>query len=178
MPDFVHRKQKSRRGATPEGVRPRRLTLQRTPRQGRVVLRLVIRRLLIVRHGMENAIGRHNPGEIGGYDRVTLRVMVAFRRVGWVSGSPGSAAGFAGQSHCSQSTSASIARRMGAGSIGQTATIRARSAAKTPTSATAPEFAAPWSKKPIFPAFSRGVLVLSSPLMIFAGVGKSSQALA
>ena len=35
---------KSRRGGTPGGVRPRRLTLQRAPRQGRVALHLVIRR--------------------------------------------------------------------------------------------------------------------------------------
>ena len=40
-----HRKQKSRRGGTPEGIRPRRLTLQRAPRQSRVALHLVIRQL-------------------------------------------------------------------------------------------------------------------------------------
>ena len=40
-----HRKQKSRRGGTPEGIRPRRLTLQRAPRYGRVALYLVIRQL-------------------------------------------------------------------------------------------------------------------------------------
>ena len=40
-----HRKQKSRRGGTPEGIRPRRLTRQRAPRHGRVALYLVIRQL-------------------------------------------------------------------------------------------------------------------------------------
>jgi hypothetical protein len=69
--------------------------------------------------------------------------------------------------HRSHSTSASIARRMGAESIGQTATIRANSAAKTPTSETAPDCAAHGSKNLEFPVFSGGVLVLSSPLSPF-----------
>ena len=90
--------------------------------------------------------------------------MVAFRWDCPMIGSSGRAAGIAGQSHRSQSSSASIARRMGAGSIGQAATIRARSAAKATASDTAPDFAAPWAKKPIFPVFLRGVPVLSSPL--------------
>ena len=34
---------KSRRGGSPEGVPPRRLTLERAPRHGRVALHLVIR---------------------------------------------------------------------------------------------------------------------------------------
>ena len=38
-------KQKSRRGGTPEGVRPRRLTRQQAPRPSRVALHLVVRRL-------------------------------------------------------------------------------------------------------------------------------------
>jgi hypothetical protein len=37
---------KSRRGRTPESIRPRRLTRQRAPRHGRVALRLVIRQFL------------------------------------------------------------------------------------------------------------------------------------
>ncbi len=126
--------------------------------------------------------GRSNGREVwrpnrddAGRGRAALRVMVAFRRVGRMIGSSGRAAGIAGQSHCVQSDSASIARRMGAGSSGQAATIRARSAAKTPTSETAPEFAAPSARNCEFPAFSRGVPVLSSPLVIFAGRGKSSQ---
>ena len=40
-----HRKQKSRSGGIPEGIRPRRLTLQRAPRQSRVALHPVIRLL-------------------------------------------------------------------------------------------------------------------------------------
>jgi hypothetical protein len=67
---------------------------------------------------------------------------------------------------------------MGAESIGQTATIRANSAAKTPTSEAAPDCAARLSKNLEFPVSSCGVLVLSSPLMYFAGIGKKSQALA
>jgi hypothetical protein len=38
------RKQKNRRGGRPEGVRPRRLTLQRASRQSRTALHLVVRR--------------------------------------------------------------------------------------------------------------------------------------
>ena len=38
---------KSRRGRTPRGIRPRRLTRQRAPHQVRVALRLVVRRLLM-----------------------------------------------------------------------------------------------------------------------------------
>ena len=57
----VAKNKKSRRGETPEGVRPRRLTLQRTHRQSRVVLHLVIRRTLILTHGMGNATALDQP---------------------------------------------------------------------------------------------------------------------
>ena len=46
---------KNRRGRKPEGLRPRRLTLQLAPRQNRVALHIVIRRLLsIIQPGMGN----------------------------------------------------------------------------------------------------------------------------
>ena len=54
-------KQKSRRGGTPESIRPRRLTLQRVPRPGRVALHLVIRPAFIVPPGMENATAIGHP---------------------------------------------------------------------------------------------------------------------
>lgn len=101
--------------------------------------------------------------------------MLAFRRVGRMIPSSGSFARITSQSYRSQSSNASIARRMGAESIGQTATIWARSAARLAASATAPEFAAPSAKSREFPAFSRGVPVLSSPLMIFAGLRRTWQ---
>jgi hypothetical protein len=47
---------KSRRGGTPEGIRPRRLTLQQAPRQSRVALYPVIRSTFIVWHELENAM--------------------------------------------------------------------------------------------------------------------------
>jgi hypothetical protein len=50
-----HRKQKSRHGGTPTGIRPSRLTLQQTPRQNRVVFRLVIRQESIIWHENEIA---------------------------------------------------------------------------------------------------------------------------
>ena len=40
-------RKKSRRDGTPEGIRPRRLTLQRASRHSRVALQLVVRRLEI-----------------------------------------------------------------------------------------------------------------------------------
>ncbi len=40
-----NQEQENRRGGTPEGVQPRRLTFQRTPRQCRIVLQLVIRQV-------------------------------------------------------------------------------------------------------------------------------------
>jgi hypothetical protein len=40
-------RKKNRRDKTPEGIRPRRLTLQRAPRHCRVALQLVVRRLEI-----------------------------------------------------------------------------------------------------------------------------------
>jgi hypothetical protein len=43
-----HIHKKSRCGGTPEGIRPHRLTLQRTPRHRRVALYLVIRRTFLV----------------------------------------------------------------------------------------------------------------------------------
>lgn len=52
---------------------------------------------------------------------------------------------------------------MGAGSMGQTATIWANSAANTPLSETAPEFAALLWELWKVPVFSGGVPVLSSP---------------
>jgi hypothetical protein len=64
---------------------------------------------------------------------------------------------------------------MGEESVGQAATMRARSVAMAAASSTAPDSAAPWAKNPKFPVFFEGVPVLSSPLMYFAGVGKSSQ---
>ena len=48
---------KSRRGRTPTGIPPRRLTRHRAPRPSRVALHLVIRQTLIIRHGIENATG-------------------------------------------------------------------------------------------------------------------------
>ncbi len=96
---------------------------------------------------------------------LTLGVMVAFRRVGRMIGSAGRAAGIAGHPYRPQSSKASIARRMGAGSMGQAATIRARSAAKAAASSTAPEFAPPSSELLEFPVFSWGVLVPCPPLL-------------
>jgi len=60
---LIAKNKKSRRGRTPAGIRPRRLTLQRTPRKVRVALQLVIRRTFIVRHEMKNAttLDRHPP---------------------------------------------------------------------------------------------------------------------
>ena len=52
---LVAKNKKSRRGGTPEGVLPRRLTLQQTSRQSRVVFRLVIQRPPIIRHRMGKA---------------------------------------------------------------------------------------------------------------------------
>jgi len=52
---LVAKNEKSRRGGTPQGVRPRRLTLQPASRQSRVALYLVIRQPVIIRHEMQNA---------------------------------------------------------------------------------------------------------------------------
>jgi hypothetical protein len=55
--DSHHKQQKNRHGGEPEGVRPRRLTLQLAPRQSQVALHIVIRRLLsIIQHGMGKTI--------------------------------------------------------------------------------------------------------------------------
>jgi hypothetical protein len=63
---------------------------------------------------------------------------------------------------------------MGAESIGHTATILANSAAKTPTSATAPEFASRSAENCEFAVSFVGFLVLFSLLVIFAGPSRSS----
>lgn len=146
----VHRKQKSRRGVTPEGVQPRRLTLQRTPWQGRVVLRLVIRRLLIVGYGTGNAIPdglaegvAFFVGEAERFSRPLplreLRIPPTPTRF-WRRWSalvlallPAAVAQESGGSAvvrrcCLQSTSVRMARQIGAGSIGHAMPIRARSA--------------------------------------------------
>jgi len=52
---LVAKNEKSRRGGTPEGTRPRRLTFQPASRQSRVALYLVIRQCIIIRYEMENA---------------------------------------------------------------------------------------------------------------------------
>jgi len=57
-----HKNEKSRRGGTPESIRPRRLTRQQASRQSRVAVHLVFRPAFIVRHGKGQTIAvyRHS----------------------------------------------------------------------------------------------------------------------
>jgi hypothetical protein len=69
-----------------------------------------------------------------------------------------------GEHHCWQSSRARIARRIDAASVGQAATMRARSAGKPAGTATAPDSAPPSAERLESPVFSGYVLFPCPPL--------------